>query len=62
MFRTWMDYRSKDICPKCKQNIKPVYQGLINMGSFIHDRDECPMRDFGYIQSCAHCGKDLTGL
>lgn len=62
MFRRWIDYQIEHRCYKCKQIINPVMAGLINVGTMVHNRDECPMREFGHIESCPHCGKDLTGL
>jgi len=58
-FRTWLEWSLANRCKKCHQIIKPYYAGLINMSSFVHDRDECPMKDAPRISSCSHCGKDI---
>ncbi len=60
-FRRWIDYNLDNRCYICKQKIKDVMQGLMNVGNMVH-YNECPMKDFGHIESCPHCGKDLTGL
>jgi hypothetical protein len=53
----WLEFQMKKICPRCKGPRPDTVQGLINLGGFIHDRDECPMT--WRLQWCPHCGKDI---
>jgi hypothetical protein len=61
IFRTWFDYSMMDRCSACKQIMKKVYHGLIPATYYEHYK-VCPMREYGRIESCPHCGKDLDGL
>jgi hypothetical protein len=58
-FRTWLEWSLANRCEKCHQIIKPSMQGLMDMGKYMHDTYECPMKNAPRTKSCPHCGKDL---
>ena len=50
-------YSQQGKCYRCKQKMKVVYAGLINMTQFCHDRDDCTVKYS--LHPCPYCGKDL---